>query len=68
MGYRFQNVKRYKRGASLEGVPLMCTRCRIEVKDGLRGRNRRATVTATIKDGQFRVPVAYCTIHTPEGL
>ena len=69
MPFRFQQVKRFKRGATWpDGEPRMCTRCAVEVAHELKRRKRRAVVTAVIRHGKYRVPVGYCAGHVPEGI
>ena len=61
----FVTIQWFKRGARWpNGEPRMCDRCNVE-----RTRSNRATMTAIEKDGAgFRMPVAYCQPHIPEGL
>lgn len=61
----FVNVKRFKRGATWsDGTPRYCTRCGADQQS----RRRQAYLVANIKDGSFKVPVAYCATHIPEEL
>lgn len=67
--FRYQSVKRYKRGARWpDGKTRTCTRCRIEKVNGTRGRAAQATVTAVLITASSQVPVAYCEAHIPEDL
>jgi hypothetical protein len=71
MSYHFTHVRRYKRGTKwADGEAVTCTRCRVEKLDEVRGRARRAVVTALIRTpgSRFRTPVAYCAEHLPEAL
>jgi hypothetical protein len=65
MSYRFQNIKRYKRGAYWpDGKPRYCTRCGAEQQT----RRNQAYLVAVLQDTKYKVPVAYCAIHVPEEL
>ncbi len=71
MSYRYQEVKRYKRGAKWpNGEVRMCTRCGALADSDALGRRKQATVTAMMKYGktQFKLPVAYCDEHIPDQL
>lgn len=66
MSYIFTHVKYHKRGATWDnGDTRTCTRCRIE-----RSRAKQAIVTALMKyaGSQYKLPVAYCQEHLPQGL
>lgn len=65
MTHRFINVKRFKRGATWpDGTTRLCVRCGAEQ----RSRKNQASLVAIIKEGSFKVPVAYCSNHIPEEL
>lgn len=71
MPFRYQSVKRYKRGARWpDGETRTCTRCRIEKNGGQRGRAKAAVVTAEVRKtgSKYVIPVAYCEAHIPEDL
>ena len=61
----FVTIQWFKRGARWpDGDPRMCDRCAVD-----RSRSNRATMTAIEKDtAGYRMPVAYCEQHLPEGL
>ena len=62
--FKFQSVKRYKRGAHWpDGEPRMCTRCGVN-----RTRRRQAVLTGdlVIDNSPWTLPVAYCPDHVPE--
>ncbi len=68
--FKFQNVKRFKRGAKMSnGEGLMCTRCNTNPDQR---RSRQAVVTAELFNTRVParkrivVPVAYCKADTPE--
>ena len=68
--FKFQNIKRFKRGAKLSnGEGLMCTRCNT---DPDQKRSRQAVVTAELfntrvpASKRIVVPVAYCQKDIPE--
>lgn len=70
MNFKFQNVKRFKRGAKWgNGESRMCTRCNSDIEVT---RSRQAVVTADLfntrntASKRIVVPVAYCQEDTPE--
>lgn len=66
---KFTGVKRLKRGAVwADGTTRTCTGCRIDISYERRRRARQATTVATLHDGRFRIPVAYCDGHLPDDL
>ena len=70
-GFRLVEVKRFKRGAFFaDGEPRMCGRCAIVGRDRERVRRRQAVLTAILvrPPAPFRMPVAWCSHHLPEGV
>ena len=66
--FKFQSVKRYKRGAFWSpGDPRLCIRCKVHHRnEGTRSSQAVMTADLVIAGSPWTLPVAYCPDHAPE--